>query len=291
MNQLNRWLIPTIIALLLPYQAQSATKVQLKEHLYLGELAPGATPKMFAPGRVSTEHRDYSGFFSPDMSEFYFTRRMQDTGKWFLVTYKFKEGKWQHTETRPRVWRPLIAPDGQTMHLGRFYMTRTQDGWSEVESLGPMFDRDDWGIMRLTSSADGTYVFDDYKNGDILRISTIKDGKRQPPELLGKHINSGKYTAHPFISPDGSFLIWDSEKDNGFGDSDLYVSFRREDGSWGNAINLGSTINTDGGETGAYVTPDNKYLFFNRHEVDGNGDIYWVDAKEIFDLKTLSLAK
>lgn len=258
MNQRIKRLALMLTSLLLSFQGQGATEKQTINQMYLGEATPGSTPKMFAPGRVSTEHRDYSGFFSPDMSEFYFTRRMRDTGKWFLITYKFKKGEWQHAETRPRVWRPLISPDGQTMHLGRLYMTRTQDGWSQVESLGPMFDRDDWGIMRLTSSADGTYVFDDYKNGDILRISTIKDGKRQPPKLLGTNINSGKYTAHPFIAADGSYLIWDSQKTDGFGDKDLYVSFLREDGSWGNAINLGANINTNGGETGAYVTPDNK---------------------------------
>ena len=60
-----------------------------------------------------------------------------------------------------------------------------------------MFDREDWGIMRLSSSVKGTYVFDDYKNNDVIRISTIKNGKRQEPTLLNKNINSGKWTAHP----------------------------------------------------------------------------------------------
>ena len=163
-------------------------------------------------------------------------------------------------------------------------MQRTQYGWSEVKSLGPMFDREDWGIMRLSASAKGTYVFDDYKSSDVIRISTIKDGKRQAPKLLSTVINSGKWTAHPFIAPDESYLIWDSEKADGVGDKDLYISFRQPDGSWGSAINLGSKINTDGTEGGAYVTPDGKYFFFNRHEIDGNGDIYWVDAKLIMDL-------
>jgi len=42
---------------------------------YVGQKLPGLTPKVFAPSERSTEHRDHSGFFSPDMKEFYFTRR------------------------------------------------------------------------------------------------------------------------------------------------------------------------------------------------------------------------
>jgi len=41
-------------------------------------------------------------------------------------------------------------------------------------------------------------------------ISRIIDGKREEPQLLGKHINSGKWTTHHFITPNEFFLIWGS---------------------------------------------------------------------------------
>lgn len=247
---------------------------------FLGLRPPGSTAAVFAPSIVSTEHRDHSAFFSSDMKEFYFTRKDLKNGKWSLILYKSKNNQWYESYVMPRVGRPILAPDGNTMHLGSKYMERTETGWSEVKSLGPMFDREDWGIMRLSASAKGTYVFDDYKSNDVLRISKIKDGKRQKPTLLGKEINTGKWTAHPFIASDESYLIWDSEKKSGYGDKDLYISFQQEDGSWGTAINMGNWINTSAGETGSYVTPDSKYLFFNR-----NGNIYWVDAKIIETLR------
>ncbi|WP_341501460.1 hypothetical protein [Gallaecimonas sp. GXIMD4217] len=254
---------------------------------YLGQKPPGLTPEIFAPGYVATRHRDYSGSFTPDMKEFYFSRRDVDTEKWRLIRFKLENNQWQESVVGPRVGRPILAPDGKIMHLGNKYMERTSNGWSEIKSLGPMFDREDWGIMRLSASAKGTYVFDDYKNNDVIRISEIEDGIRQPPKLLGPQINSGKWTAHPFIAPDESYLIWDSEKDDGYGDTDLYISFRQQDGSWGEAINLGAIINTDGVEASAYVSPDGKYLFFNRSPTsaedggDPEGDIYWVDSQVI----------
>ncbi|WP_254514266.1 hypothetical protein [Aquimarina sp. EL_43] len=250
---------------------------------YLGQKPPGLTPEVFAPGIVSTEHRDLSAFFTPDMKEFYFTRKDVKSKKWSLIVFKFENNRWREFVVGPRVGRPIVAPNGKIMHLGSKYMERTETGWSEVKSLGPMFDREDWGIMRLSASTKGTYVFDDYKNNDVIRMSTIKGGKRQKPKLLGKEINTGKWTAHPFIAPDESYLIWDSEKDNGYGDSDLYISFRQQDGSWGAAINMGDKINTSSWESGGYVTPDGKYFFFNK--ADSDGDIFWVDAQVIENLR------
>lgn len=254
---------------------------------YLGQKLPGLTPEVFAPRIVSTEHRDHSPFFTPDMKEFYFTRKSNNDSKWSLIVFKSENNRWRKSVVGPRVGRPNMAPDGKTMHLGSKYMERTESGWSEVKSLGPMFDREDWGIMRLSSSATGTYVFDDYKSNDIIRISKVKDGKRQPPSKMGPAINTGKYTAHPFIAPDESYLIWDSERDIGYGNSDLYISFRQHDGAWGPAINLGNKINTSHDESGGYVTPDGKYLFYNTGGLE-NRDIYWVDAQIIETLRPKS---
>ncbi|MBO3697258.1 PD40 domain-containing protein [Roseivirga sp. E12] len=255
------------------------------ETTFFGQKPPDLIPEAFAPGVVSTEHRDNSAFFSPDMKTFYFTRMDIKTKKWSLMIFKYENDQWQESVFGPRVGRPFLSPDGQTMHLGGKYMERTRNGWSEVKSHGPMIDRDDWGIMRLSASAKGTYVFDDYKNKDIIRISRLKDGKREKPRLLGKVINTGKWTAHPFIAPDESYLIWDSEREEGHGDSDLYISFRQPDDTWGEAINLGDQINTSVWEGGASVTPDGKYLFFNRAVSPENTDIFWVDAKIIQELR------
>ncbi|WP_440053312.1 hypothetical protein ACSLBF_10200 [Pseudoalteromonas sp. T1lg65] len=258
---------------------------------YLGQQPPGIIPKVFAPGYVSTRHRDHSVSFTPDLKELYFSRKDIDTGKWWIIQFKQQNKQWKQSIIGPRVGRPILSPDGNTLHLGSKYITRTPNGWSEIKSLGPLIDRDDWGIMRLSSSADGTYIFDDYKNNDVLRISKVKHGKRQPAELLGPKINAGMWTAHPFIAADGSYIIWDSEKEDGYGDTDLYVSFLQKDGHWGDAINLGETINTDGIEAGGYVSPDGKYFFFNRTPskekigTDHEGDVYWVDIQAIEKLR------
>jgi hypothetical protein len=63
-------------------------------------------------------------------------------------------------------------------------------------------------------------------------------------------------------------------KDGGFGNWDLYASFRAAAGGWGPLVNLGSAVNTEAAEAGASFSPDGKHLFFSRA-----GDIFWVSAR------------
>lgn len=251
---------------------------------YLGQKPPGLIPEAFAPGIVTTEHFEFSGVFTPDMKEFYVIR--EKNKKQEFVVFQYKNNRWRESVISPRVGQPFIAPDGRTMHLGTRYKERTEAGWSEIKSLGSPFE--DIEIMRLTASSKGTYVFDEIgsKDGDgVIRYSRLIDGKREEPRVLSKEINTGKFNAHPFIASDESYLVWDGRRDSGYGNSDLYISYRQQDGSWGGAINLGDKINTDAWEASASVTPDSKYLFFHRMISPGNVDIFWVDAKIIENLK------
>ena len=255
------------------------------ENTYLGQKPPGLIPELFAPDLIKTAHREAEATFRPDLKEFYFRRRGGDYKNNTLVVVQYKDNQWTESVVPPYPGEPVISSNGKILYLGRKYRERTKAGWSEVKSLGPMFDNKEYGIMRFSASANGTYVFDDYTI-DELRISKLKDGKREEPKLLGKHINSGKLTAHPFIAPDESYLIWDSEREEGYGKSDLYISFKQKDGSWGAAINLGDKINTVGAsEAYGSITPDGKYFLFHRSYGGDTGDIFWVDAKIIENLR------
>ena len=50
---------------------------------YLGQTPPGLIPEVFAPDIISTEHHEWGSIFSPDMKEFYFSRRKQQKWKRF----------------------------------------------------------------------------------------------------------------------------------------------------------------------------------------------------------------
>nr|WP_293297165.1 hypothetical protein [Allomuricauda sp.] len=259
-----------------------------EQESYLGQEHPGLIPEPFAPGLVTTEGWEYSGVFSPDMDEFYFLRQAKGSDEQEFVVYRNEDNKWNETVISSREGQPFISPDGKTMHLGKKYKKRSDNGnWSETKKLDEPFDS--LPIMRLTASSKGTYFFDEFKRdftGDI-RYSRLIDGKYEEPKLLSGNVNTGK-SFHPFIAPDESYLLFDSEREGGYGDSDIYVSFRMRDGSWGNPINLGAEINTKAWEASASVTPDGKYLFFNRNMGSDdfeNVDIFWVSTDVIEKLR------
>jgi hypothetical protein len=261
-----------------------------KESLYPGQKAPGLIPEAFAPGIVCTEYYEYSGTFTPDLKEFYFIRQGGKYEKPTFVVLKNNNNNWQESVVSGWVGQPVISPEGKIMHLGKRYMERTETGWSELKELKAPFN--DIPIMRLSSSANGTYYFDSYykeKPDFPIRFSRFVNGEHESPIALDKTIISGiRNLNHPFIAPDESYLLWDAVREDGYGSSDIYISFKQKDGSWGNAINLGDKVNTKAWEASAFVSPDGKYLFFSRNigsENYENVDIYWVDAQIIKNLK------
>lgn len=120
-----------------------------------------------------------------------------------------------------------------------------------------------------------------------------RNSKSEPwgtPERLGPGINSAATQGNPFITSDGHWMYFNSNRKtpdaNGilpFGANDIYVSHRqnkREDfgpSGWQEPINLGSGINSSGGEQMGCVFEDEvtgiTTLYFNSNR-SGNQDIY-----------------
>jgi hypothetical protein len=118
---------------------------------------------------------------------------------------------------------------------------------------------------------------------DLYRVRKV-DGKYTKREKLDE-INTGAFEIGPYIAPDGSFIIFESNRPGGKGEIDFYICSRNSDDSWSEAINPGNTINTEDSERFPGISPDGKFLFYLGHTMD----IYWVDAKVIEALKPKNL--
>ena len=74
--------------------------------------------------------------------------------------------------------------------------------------------------------------------------------------------NSNNFsTAHPALSPDEQTLYFASDRPGTIGQSDLYKVAINSNGTYGEPINLGVEINTEGRETFPFVTKDNQLYF------------------------------
>jgi len=298
--------VSTAIVLLFSVLVMTSTSyskdgISIPDGPYLGQTPPGSTPEIFAPGIVNTEEFvEVEGMFGADMNTFYFVRNAEkysgivkfgafkgETSTAGLIVIEYKNNKWQQSVVATAVSEPSISPDGNTIYLKNAYVERTSDGWSEVKGLGELFEN--IAIMRLSASSSGTYYFDTYSQKmDIpLRYSRLVDGKYEEPKSLGPQFGIGRYNAHPYIAPDESFIIFDSVREDGQGRSDIYISYRAADGSWGPAINMGDKINTAHSEKNPSLSPDGQFLFFDKRTKRGNEEvnIYWVDAQIIETLR------
>lgn len=149
--------------------------------------------------------------------------------------------------------------------------TNAQEYYISFANSGAMYFASNKG-----QSSKRQHDFDIYK-------SEFKEGKFETPQKLSDSINTRRYEADVFISPDESYIIYCSARKSGFGKGDLYISFKDKHGEWSKSINLGETINSKEHELCPFVTKDGMYLFYT-----SNQDIYWVSTEIINEIKETS---
>lgn len=96
------------------------------------------------------------------------------------------------------------------------------------------------------------------------RINALANPVAFEPHNLGDSINSSTRDYSPYITPDGSKLLFNRLLNNGAaGNEDFYISYYK-DGHWTRAKNLGNIINTENNEGAQCMSVDGSYMFFTR---------------------------
>lgn len=118
-------------------------------------------------------------------------------------------------------------------------------------------------------SPDGKQIFiyyndlnDKAKRGGNIFVTKVNSGKWKVPETLGKPINSSYWEGGACISPDGKRYFFSSERQGGYGSSDIWMIEKINKKEWGKPVNLGPDVNTAYDEAGMFLAPDGKTLFF-----------------------------
>ncbi|MCK5146376.1 PD40 domain-containing protein [bacterium] len=284
---------------------------------YLGQKPPGSTPKVFAPGIVSSEHQEHSTLaISSDGKSMYWSRwplpRYRDmlqtiyyiqleNGKWTdplpaSFSGKYSDGSPAFSPDGARLYfsseRPVHASDSINTNYDIWYVEKINNSiWGDPIHLG-FTDRSEYGIC-FTQKGD-MYFSAGYKSGGIsdgsvdIFVSRSEKGRFKTPVRLDAPINTVEHRdAYPCIAPDESFLIFNMDTRRFTpegrlldGDRSLFISFRKVDNTWSKPMSMGHLFDSPSSRfTG--LSPDGKFLFFTRY-VDGqNEDLFWVDASII----------
>jgi hypothetical protein len=249
---------------------------------------PDSIPLIFAPGIVSTNDcNEHTLTISPDGREIYFTR--DPLNIWSL---KVIDGKWslpEKTELKGR--EPILSPDGNKLFFNDgdiWYTEKINNTWNSPKKLDSTINKDKHEYYASVTRA-GTLYFSriiERGNPKIFYSRQINGSFSEAIAIDSVINNGGAY--HPFISPDEDYIIFNSNKPGGFGEADLYISYKDEKGHWTKPVNLGSKINSALRDICPILSPDGKYLFFTRNWQENGkqyGDVYWVSAKIIDNIK------
>lgn len=300
---------------------------------YLGQTPPGMTPEIFAPGIVSTGHHEHSSpAFSSGGDEVYWSVFLFFRSPQVILYSKKVNDKWirpkvasfsgQYSDGNPSLStdgkklyfvsnRPLKQDDPVKKDFDIWVVERKLDGWNQPKNVGQGINSDHHEAS-VSVCNNGTLYFttrnmDDTESG--IYFSKIVKGKYTKPKRLNGLFDEKYPVGWLYASPDEGFLIFDLyDHPDSRGNGDLYITFKKKDGSWTEAKNMGIEINSLAQDRFAGMTGDGKYLFFNNNKRlhkpyfqkplkykeiikrlgspgNGYGDVYWVDAKIIKDLK------
>jgi len=258
---------------------------------YLGQDPPGDVPKKFAPdiladkgmmilGRIAITH---------DGREIIYDQAPAMVGTKDLVVKSVEfDG---HVWGTPHVLKFSHFAQDPTLDLDEKHLLfmnekgesvrseRTAQGWSDPQlflkgkhfmlyNLMPVLSGDyylgtngtwgpgDWNSVRFSkASVSGTDIF-------------VHD--------LGAPLNEPGFNGDFYVAPDESYMVVSANETPDF-ECELFISFRRSNGTWTKPVSLGRRINDGPAHRwGEFVSPEGKYLFYTRGTDKGGCAIYWV---------------
>lgn len=196
--------------------------------------------------------------------------------------------------------KPVISPDGNTLYFVRqdspsnvggkrdaqdiYYSDYVNKRWRLSGNIGrPLNDDEPNGICSVSPDGNTILVINaygesGYQIGSGVSMSELtREGWSPPLQIeINNFSNYNEYEDY-FLSNSGQALLMAIEDRDSRGDQDLYVSFRNDDNTFTEPINLGDQINTIGIEFSPFLAADNRTLYFSSdgHPGLGESDIFY----------------
>lgn len=183
---------------------------------------------------------------------------------------------------------PVISHDGSTLYYVNdadddqqvWYAQRQEDGtWSEGKDIGFPINNDRPNfVVSVTPDHNQLVLGNHYKDTEQGISYSLRSsfGWAFPKTLeIENYYNLNDY--HEFsLSPSRKVLLMSCEREDSFGEKDIYISFYDEDEeAFSEPMNLGPQINTAGSEVSPFIAGDGTiYFSSDGHPGYGDNDIF-----------------
>ncbi len=197
---------------------------------------------------------------------------------------------------------PIISPDGKKLYFSRQFhpdnvggvndaediwvseMDEETGEWLPAKNVGPPLNTKGPNFissMSMVGDKEVLILGNRYgKKGRMytgVSMSTREgDTFSDPTSIEIENEYNYSPNADFFLAPGGKAMIMSAERDDTYGSRDLYVSFKKNDGTWSEPMNLGDDINTLGEDESPFMAEDGRTLYFSSDGYTGYGgsDIY-----------------
>lgn len=213
--------------------------------------------------KVNTKYPEYSSVVSLDGSALYFTSRRP----------------WANNETED-FRDPSLNQYTEDVYVS--YMD-FDGSWTEPIRLEFCLPERNEATIAVSTDERRVYLYQDDKGNGDLYYTDFYAAKFNTIEFLkDKNINTDYWETHCMVSNDGTHLFLVSDRPGGYGGRDLYMSKKRDDGTWSKPENLGPGINGPKDDDAPFVSINNKQLYFatNDSRSIGGFDIMMSELNE-----------
>ncbi len=219
--------------------------------------------------QINSSSSDYAPLISADGSTMIFTSRRIPPNAESPITNTKNAGQ-KNTEKK----------DGNECIYITYYNNRNKT-WLEPILLDPVVNLVGVDNAALALSNDGQKMLL-YRGGNNKNIykgifeSTLNGNEWSVPTRLPSPINGDGYETTASYSPDGKTIYFVSSRLNGYGGQDIWYCTQEAFGNWGEAVNMGDSINSAEDEESVFMHPNGSSLFFSSkgHNSMGGYDIF-----------------
>ena len=197
---------------------------------------------------------------------------------------------------------PIISPDGKRLYFSRQFHPDNVGGendaediwvseldeetgeWLPAKNIGaPLNTKGPNFISSISQVGDEEILILGNRYGKKGRMYTGVSMSKKTGDTFEDPVGidiDDEYNYSPnadfFLVPGGKAMILSAERDDTYGGRDLYVSFKKKDGSWSVPKNLGDDINSPGEDESPFMAEDGRTLYFSSDGYTGYGgaDIY-----------------